>query len=58
MNQPLYTIAPRGKSWAVLKWKYLPNGSCADTILSFADKQMAQNALARLNREAEEKERE
>lgn len=54
MQQKIYTCAPRGKAWAVLKWRYMPNGSCADTILSFNNKYAAERAAEKLNKEWED----
>ena len=40
-NNPSYTYAPRGSSWAVLKMTYFPGYSTGDVVAYFPSKEMA-----------------
>lgn len=42
MEQLKYTIAPRGRNWAVLEWQYLPNGSTATVFNLYNSKMEAE----------------
>ena len=54
MNRPLYSYAPRGNLWAVLKWEYLPNGSSATVVQYFTNKLDAVKMAEFLNKNAKE----
>lgn len=45
MSTPKYTIEPRGKSWAIIKWEYKKNGNIGTNIESYATKFHAIQAL-------------
>ena len=49
MKNLKYTYAPRGNQWVVLKWKYMPNGSCGETICYFGNKEDAKALAKHLN---------
>lgn len=49
MNPLKHSIGPRGNMWAVIKWKYLPNGISGTTVAKFLKKSQAVAECKRLN---------
>lgn len=49
MNPLKHSIGPRGNMWAVIKWKYLPNGISGTSVAKYLKKSDAKAECKRLN---------